>query len=144
MGHLLSVLALFLLQLSRFASFGFAGFRLALGHRAWLTRLAGAFVGRLATLLAVHRLLLVLLAEALLAWVLLVLLLLSIAVLVLLAILIVALLLLVIALVILLAVTMVLTLLAIFVLAALLTVLPLLTVLRHSFRKSRLKDQVTS
>lgn len=125
-GHLFSVLALFpLLQLP-----GFASFRLALGHSALLPGLAGALVERLAALLA------------LLAWVLLLLLILSIAVLILLTILIFALLLLVIALLVLLAVTLVLTLLAIVVLAALLTVL--LTVLRHSFGKLRLKDQVTS
>lgn len=138
--HLLSVLALFLLpQLPRFA-----GFRLALGHGALLAR---ACVGRLAALLAllaIHRVLLILLAEALLAWVMLVLLLQSMAVLVLLAILIFALLLLIIALVVLLAITLFLTLLVKIILAALLTVLLLLTVLRHLFGKLRLEDQVTS
>jgi len=162
--HLFSVLALFLLQLSGFAifllfqlpgfaSFVLAGFRLAFGHGALLGGLPGAFVRRLAALLAIHRALLFLLAKTLLAWVLLVLLPLSIAVLVLLAVLIVALLLLVkallllliallllvIALLVLLAVTLVLALLAIIVLAALLTVLLLLTVLRHSFGKLGLK-----
>ncbi len=167
--HLFSVLALFLLQLSGFAifllfqlpgfagfvfaGFVFAGFRLALGHGALLGGLPGAFVRRLAALLAIHRALLFLLAKSLLAWVLLVLLPLSIAILVLLAVLIVALLLLVkallllviallllvIALVVLLAVTLVLALLAVIVLAALLTVLLLLTVLRHSFGKLGLK-----
>ena len=138
-GHLLSVLALLLVRLLQLS--GFAGFRF-LGHGALLAGLARAFGGRLTTLLAG-------LAEAglawvLLTWVLLVLLVLSIAVLIWLAILISALLLLVVALVVLLAVTLTWSLLAIIVLAALLTVLLLLTVLRHSFGKLRLKDQVTS
>lgn len=132
-GHLLSVLVLFLL-LPGLASFGFAGFRLALGHGALLAGLARASVEGLAALLAVP----------LLAGVLLLLLLLSIAALVLLAVWILALLLLIIALVFWLAVTLVLTLLAIIVLAALLAVLLLLTVLRHSLGKLGLKDQVTS
>lgn len=135
-GHLLSVLVLFLL-LPGLASFGFARFRLALGHGALLAGLARASVEGLAALLAVP-----LLAGVLLL--LLLLLLLSIAALVLLAIWILALLLLIIALVFWLAVTLVLTLLAIIVLAALLAVLLLLTVLRHSLGKLGLKDQVTS
>ena len=173
-GHFLSVLALFLLlflELSgfagfmfagfmfagfrfagfRFAGFRFAGFRPALGHGALLAGLAGAFVGRLAGLLTLlAETLLALLAEtllALLAWVLrvlLVLLVLSIAVLVLLTVWIFALLLLLIALVVLLGVALALNLLAVIILAALLTVLLLLTVLRHSFGKLRLDDQVTS
>ena len=153
-GHFLSVLALFLLlfpELSGFAGSRFAGFRPALGHGALLAGLARAFVGRLAGLLTLlAETLLALLAEtllALLAWVLrvlLVLLVLSVAVLVLLTIWIFALLLLLIALVVLLGVALALTLLAVIILAALLTVLLLLTVLRHSFGKLRLNDQVTS
>ena len=138
-SHLLSVLALFLfLQLSRFAGFGFAGFRLALGHGALLAGLPEAFIGRLAALLA-------LLTEAL-AWVLFVLaLLLSITVLVLLTILILALLLLIKTLaLLLLIVTLALILLIVTSVLTLLAVLLLLTVLRHSFGKLRLKDQVTS
>ncbi len=139
-----------------FASLGFASLGLAFGHGTGLGGLARAFAGRLAALLtlwaghgalwfllAIGLLSECLLAVALLAWILLLLLLLSIAVLVLLAILIFALQLLVIALFFLLAVTLVFTLLAILVLAHLLTVGLLATVLRHSFGKLRLKDQVT-
>lgn len=170
-GHFLLALALFLLRIfvdARCGSsdFGLAGFGLTLGHGALL---AWAFVGSggklatllrlrgLLTLLVVQRALLFLLAksslaEALLAWVLLLLLLLAVAVLtllaiailVLLSILIFALQLLVVALVFLLTVSLTLTLLAIVVLCHLLTVLLLTTVLRHSFGKLRLKDQVTS
>ena len=162
-GHFLSVLALFpLLQLSGFGGFGFASFRfdgfgLALGHGALLT---GAFVGRLAALLAIHGALIFLLsllslltirgalifllAEALLARVLLVLaLVLSVAVLALLAVLVFGLLLLIITLV-LLAVLIFALLLLLVTWAALLAVLLLLTVLRHSFGKLRLDDQVAS
>ena len=131
-GDLLAVPVLFLL-LSGLASFRFAGFRLALGHGASLAGLSGASVWRLTALLAV----------SLLAWVLLLLLLLSIAVLVLLAVWILSLLLLIIAPVFWLAVNLVRTLLAIIILAALLAVLLLLAVLRHSFGKLGLKDQVT-
>lgn len=141
-GHLFSVLAIFLiLRLSRFAGFG-----LALGHGALLAGLPGlpgAFAGSLA---ALHEALLVLLPQALLAWVLLLLaLLLSITILVLLAILILTLALLIITLaLVLLIVTLALVLLIVALVLTLLAVLLLLTVLRHSFGKLRLKDQVTS
>lgn len=138
-GHLFSVLAIFLiLRLSRFAGFG-----LALGHGALLAGLPGAFAGSLA---ALHEALLVLLPQALLAWVLLLLaLLLSITILVLLAILILTLALLIVTLaLVLLIVTLALVLLIVALVLTLLAVLLLLTVLRHSFGKLRLKDQVTS
>lgn len=133
---------------------GFAGFGLVLGHGALLALLAllpglagltGAlFAGRLPTLralLAAHGVLLLLLADILLAWVLGVL---SVAVLVLLAVWIFALLLLAIALFVLLALTLVEARLAVFVLPGLLAVLLLLTVLGHSFGKLGLQEQVTS
>lgn len=153
-GHRVCGFALFLVRFCGFAGFRLAGFWLAFGQGALLAGLDGldgALVGKLATLLAllaVHGALLfllavALLAEALLAWVLLFLFLLSIAVLLLLAILVFALRLLVIALVFLLAVTLDLTLLAVIILAGLLTVLLLATILRHSFGKLRLEDQVT-
>ena len=130
---------------------GFAGFGLVLGHGALLALLAllagltgPLFAGRLPTLralLAAHGVLLLLLADTLLAWVLGVL---SVAILVLLTVWIFALRLLAIALFVLLVLTLVEARLAVFVLPGLLAVLLLLTVLGHSFGKLGLQDQVTS